>query len=91
VGNSLNLRDGVAPVLAYGNIDPDDPGFVDAAGGDFRLLFGSPLRNGGVSGYEYGQLDFDGNPRLNDGQYDIGAFENQDGVFRDGFEGQGEG
>jgi len=85
-GNSLHIRDGVAPVLAYGNIDPQDPGFVDAAGGDFRLLFGSPLRNGGVGGYEYGSLDFDGNPRLNDSQYDIGAFENQDVVFRDNFE-----
>jgi hypothetical protein len=86
VGNSLATQDGVAPVLAYGNIDPADPGFVDAPGGDFRLLFGSPLRNAGVGGYEYGLLDFDGNPRLNDSQYDIGAFENQDVVFRDSFE-----
>jgi hypothetical protein len=85
-GNSLHLRDGVAPVLAYSNIDPPNPGFVDAAGGDFRLVVTSPLREAGVGGFEYGEPDFDGNPRLNDSQYDIGAFENQDTVFRNSFE-----
>jgi hypothetical protein len=46
------------------------------------LLPTSPLINAGTGDFATGTLDFDGNPRLNDVQYDIGAFENQNVLSR---------
>ena len=84
--NSFQLQDGtVEPIDSGGNINPPDPGFVDEIT-DPRLLPTSPLINAGTGDFATGTLDFDGNPRLNDVQYDIGAFENQNVLFKDGFE-----
>ena len=57
-----------------------DTGFVDAAGGDYRLLPGSPLIDVGDPATAQG-LDLDGNPLVADGngdgdpRRDLGAFE----------------
>jgi hypothetical protein len=74
------------PIALGGNINPINPGFVNAGAGNFRLLSNSPLVDAGTAGYLNGTVDFDGNPRLNDDQYDIGAFENDNVIFKSGFE-----
>jgi hypothetical protein len=86
--NNVAVIDGDAPSSSGGNKNVRDPGFVEAASQNYRLEPDSPLREGGTAGYGSGTLDFDGNPRLNDQQYDIGAFENQNVLFKDGFEPQ---
>ena len=75
-----------APTVQSGSLAFADPGFVDLLGGDFRLADTSPLREAGTGAFDLGPLDFRGRPRLNDAQYDIGAFENDRLVFRSGFE-----
>ncbi len=61
-----------------GNLFAVDPMFVDTAAGDFSLLPCSPAINAGLDSL-YAQLgiltDFAGNPRILDGQSDIGALE----------------
>lgn len=63
-----------------------DPGFVNAAGGDYRLRSDSPLLDRGPAAAALPGLpaaDLDGAPRLNDGdgdctaELDLGAFETQ--------------
>lgn len=77
IGNILN--DGGA--TRVGNVSID-PGFVDAAGGNFHLASGSPLL--GMSPYLIGGTDFTGMPYPGHGHQDIGIYE--DTVFTDGFD-----
>ena len=86
--NNLTLLDGDAPLAQGGNKNVHDPGFVDAANQDYRLESGSSLRDAGTAGYGSGAKDFDGKPRLNGPQYDVGAFENDNLLFGDSFEPQ---
>ena len=51
------------------------PSFVNAAGGDFRELAGSPTVDAGLASEEDGLLDFEGNPRSIGAAPDIGAYE----------------
>ena len=63
-------------LLGSGNIDRD-PSFANAAAGNFRLTTGSPCVNAGSSQLSWmtGALDVGGNPRIMQGQVDIGAYE----------------
>lgn len=53
----------------------DDPQFVDAEGGDFRLATGSPCINAGDNNAVSGETDLDGNPRIMGETVDMGAYE----------------
>jgi len=58
-----------------GNIS-SDPSFVDSNNNDFRLSLQSPCLNAGDSSQSYtGELDYEGNPRVELGIVDIGADE----------------
>lgn len=83
--NSLPNLSGT-PGAFSGNLTPANPLFVNPLDDDYRLQFASPLRNAGTGGFLLGAEDFAGAPRLNDGQYDIGAYENNEISFKSGFE-----
>ena len=57
-----------------GNIT-DDPQFVDAGVGDYRLMDESPCVAAGNNAYAPGETDLDGNPRILYGTVDMGAYE----------------
>lgn len=62
-----------------GNIDAD-PLFVDPANGNFRLQAGSPSINTGDPGSTTASVaatDLAGNPRIDSGRIDMGAYERQ--------------
>lgn len=64
-------------------IGGNDPGFVDAENGDYRLSAGSLCIDAGRDGYDLGLIDIDGNPRIVGASVDIGAYEYQgDGGWR---------
>lgn len=83
--NNINQFAG-SPVTVIGNLDLADPLFANVLALDFRLRFESPLRNGGGAGFNLGEVDFDGAPRINDGQVDMGAYENSEVLFKSSFE-----
>lgn len=53
------------------------PGFVDSAGGNYRLQIGSPCINTGTNAAVSSASDLDGNTRIIGGTVDMGAYENQ--------------
>jgi len=57
-----------------GNV-AQDPLFVDAAKGNFRLQAGSPCINKGLNILVIGETDLDGNPRVINNVVDMGAYE----------------
>lgn len=66
-----------------------DPGFVDAANGDFHLRDDSALINRGLGTppfYAFNGFDIEGKLRIRSGVLDVGAYENQNMVFGSGFE-----
>ena len=64
-----------------GNIE-QDPLFVDAANGDFRLRGNSPCLDTGTNTYAAGiAFDLDGNPRVINDTVDMGAYELQEPEF----------
>jgi hypothetical protein len=74
------------PAENVGNIVAPNPGFVDAAGNNFRLRPDSPLLDTGDAAISAGDFDLDGNARTNGRGRDIGAYELPYQVFADGFE-----
>ena len=59
-----------------GNIT-NDPQFVNAAAGNYRLSANSPCRDKGNNAYAQGTTDLDGNPRIVKSIVDRGAYEFQ--------------
>ena len=57
------------------NVFTGDPGFVDAANGDYRLAAGSPCIDAGDNSYATGDTDLAGNARIANGTVDIGCYE----------------
>jgi hypothetical protein len=53
------------------------PLFINMAGGNFRLQTNSPCINSGYQGYNSGDTDADGRPRIIGGTVDMGAYEFQ--------------
>jgi hypothetical protein len=74
------------PAYVSGNLSVD-PQFV--GGDDYHLASGSVLVNAGFNAADggVGPYDYDGNPRVVSGYIDIGAYEFQDHLFVDGFDG----
>ena len=77
---------GTAPSSTVGNIAFANPQFVDLLGEDFRPTLGSPMRNAGTDQFVLQATDLAGEPRINEGRVDIGAYENSDRIFADAFE-----
>ena len=77
--------------IVYGNVgatDPEidtrvpsfncytnDPHFIRAEAGDFRLRYNSPCINAGNNAYVTNTVDFAGNARIDNNTVDIGAYE----------------
>ena len=78
--DDLNTTDGLAYTCASdgnttdGNIT-DDPLLEDLAGGNYRLTASSPCINAGDSSVVTWSTDLDGNPRIQTGAVDMGAYE----------------
>lgn len=62
--------------VAHGVVDvADDPGFVDAANGDYRLNPASVAVDAADGEADLGDLDLDGRPRVSGAQADKGCYE----------------
>ena len=59
-----------------------DPGFVDFAGGDYRLASGSRCLDKAYGSVSC-EVDLDGNPRVSNGTMDIGCYELQQEGLKD--------
>ena len=57
------------------NCCTDDPHFIRAEAGDFRLRCDSPCIDAGNNAYVTNTVDFAGNPRIVNNKVDIGAYE----------------
>jgi hypothetical protein len=90
-GNALSSGSEVDQAGTTPEISPEtligvDPGFVDAASGDFRLAAASPAADAGDSTFtSVGLFDLAHGPRRVGPEIDLGAFE-RGGTFADGFE-----
>ena len=84
--NDPNWKDGsftnccTTPLPAGTSNVTNDPRFVDAAAGDYRLAAGSPCIEAGENAFAIGLRDLDGNPRIVNAMVDMGAYEYQDGT-----------
>ncbi len=80
-GNGWNWSLSISATLAryrtlgQGNIT-NEPQFVDAAAGDYRLLPSSPCIDAGINqDWMFDATDLAGNPRMLNGRVDMGAYE----------------
>jgi hypothetical protein len=84
--NNIVALAGVPPLESSGNFALLDPMFINPLDDNYRLTFTSPLRNAGTGSFILGSLDLDGAPRVYEFVVDIGAFENHELIFADGFD-----
>ncbi|MBP5510039.1 MAG: InlB B-repeat-containing protein [Kiritimatiellae bacterium] len=61
--------------MASFNCCTNDPHFIRAEAGDFRLRYNSPCINAGNNAYVTNTVDFAGNARIDNNTVDIGAYE----------------
>lgn len=79
--NADNVRmfnscaDSTATYQQYGSVITNDPQFVDAENGDYRLKSTSPCRNAGLNAYVTTSVDLLGTERIQDGVVNIGCYE----------------
>jgi len=71
---------------AVGNMNIDDPLFIDVLGDDFHLQSTSPMLNHGNAPLPATSIDLDGRTRIIGGAPDLGAYEFNPALFDDGFE-----
>ena len=71
-GKEINVGGLVGSVV---NCYTDDPHFIRAEAGDFRLRCDSPCIDAGDKTYVTNTVDFAGNPRIVNNKVDIGAYE----------------
>ena len=76
-GNFSTTRESldVDPRMASFNCYTNDPQFIRAEAGDFRLRYNSPCINAGNNAYVTNTVDFAGNARIDNNTVDIGAYE----------------
>lgn len=72
-----NVDGGTGAITASNVTNLGDARFVNAAAGDYRLRFDSPLRDVGEPGAPTTTLDLSGGARLAGARRDIGAYEYQ--------------
>ena len=65
----------IDPRVPSFNCCTDDPHFIRAEAGDFRLRCDSPCIDAGDKMYVTNTVDFAGNPRIVNNKVDIGAYE----------------
>ena len=76
IWGSYTARYTCAPGLSGNGCITNDPQFVNAPAGDYRLAGTSPCVNTGTNGaWTSGMIDLDGNPRTFGGKADMGAYE----------------
>jgi hypothetical protein len=75
-GGTFSYCDTTPLPSGTGNIT-NNPAFVNLAGGDYHLQSNSPCINSGNNIYIASAIDFDGNPRIQGGTVDMGAYEYQ--------------
>ena len=78
-GNTCTSTSGqpadIDPRMASFNCCTNDPHFIRAEAGDFRLRYNSPCINAGNNAYVTNTVDFAGNARIDNNTVDIGAYE----------------
>jgi len=74
-GNTASYDNDIAPNVPSFNCCTNDPHFIRAEAGDFRLRYDSPCIDAGDNAYVTTVVDCAGNPRIVGGTVDIGAYE----------------
>ncbi len=74
-GNSSAVDPEIDVSIPSFNCYTNDPHFIRAEAGDFRLRYNSPCINAGNNAYVTNTVDFAGNPRIVGETVDIGAYE----------------
>ena len=65
----------IDPRMVSFNCYTNDPQFIRAEAGNFRLRYNSPCINAGNNAYVTNTVDFAGNARIDNNTVDIGAYE----------------
>ncbi len=74
-GNTAGTDNEIDTRVMSFNCYTNDPQFIRAEAGDFRLRYNSPCINAGNNAYVTNTVDFAGNARIDNNTVDIGAYE----------------